>query len=241
MGCHSGLAVSDATVGGGAAADDLAAALTARGAAYVATTGYGYGDQVSVGLQERLMTLFAGAARRRRVARRRVAQRQAAVLRQPGSVRRLRREGAVEHDPLRPADVRRRHAASGATDATERDDHAGVRRAGSVVDAVQPGLHVRRASRATSDGGTRPTPAPARSCRRSRPAARCSPAPSSTSRPRRPTTRCCRPTVRSSADCARVRSSPTSTPRSVDRRSTTLPASPRRSTRSPRSRLGWRA
>ncbi len=40
--------------------DDLAAALTARGAAYVASTGYGYGDQVSVGLQERLMTLFAG-------------------------------------------------------------------------------------------------------------------------------------------------------------------------------------
>ena len=60
MGCHSGLAVSDATVGGGPAADDLAAALTARGAAYVASTGYGYGDQVSVGLQERLMTLFAG-------------------------------------------------------------------------------------------------------------------------------------------------------------------------------------
>ncbi len=26
----------------------------------MATTGYGYGDQVSVGLQERLMTLFAG-------------------------------------------------------------------------------------------------------------------------------------------------------------------------------------
>jgi VCBS repeat-containing protein len=60
MGCHSGLAVSDATVGGGASANDLAAALTARGAAYVASTGYGYGDQVSVGLQERLMTLFAG-------------------------------------------------------------------------------------------------------------------------------------------------------------------------------------
>jgi hypothetical protein len=61
MGCHSGLAVSDATVGVGAAAsNDLASALTARGAAFVATTGYGYGDQVSVGLQERLMTLFAG-------------------------------------------------------------------------------------------------------------------------------------------------------------------------------------
>ena len=37
MGCHSGLAVSDATVGGGAAADDLAAAITARGAVYVAS------------------------------------------------------------------------------------------------------------------------------------------------------------------------------------------------------------
>ncbi|MEY2417216.1 MAG: hypothetical protein QOH53_2550, partial [Ilumatobacteraceae bacterium] len=60
MGCHSGLAVSDATVGGGSSANDLASALTARGAAFVATTGYGYGDQASVGLQERLMTLFAG-------------------------------------------------------------------------------------------------------------------------------------------------------------------------------------
>ena len=60
MGCHSGLAVSDATVGGGASADDVVAALTARGAVYLSTTGYGYGDQVSVGLHERLMVLFAG-------------------------------------------------------------------------------------------------------------------------------------------------------------------------------------
>ena len=59
MGCHSGLAVSDAVVGVSAAADDLPAAITARGAVYVASTGFGYGDQVSVGLQERLMTLFA--------------------------------------------------------------------------------------------------------------------------------------------------------------------------------------
>jgi hypothetical protein len=42
MGCHTGLAISDATVGGGAASADLPATLTARGAAYVATTGYGY-------------------------------------------------------------------------------------------------------------------------------------------------------------------------------------------------------
>jgi hypothetical protein len=60
MGCHSGLAVSDETVGGGPRAADLPAAITARGAVYLATTGYGYGDQFSVGLQERLMTLFAG-------------------------------------------------------------------------------------------------------------------------------------------------------------------------------------
>ena len=60
MGCHSGLAVSDAVVGASAASDDLPAAITARGAVYVASTGYGYGDQVSIGLQERLMTLFAG-------------------------------------------------------------------------------------------------------------------------------------------------------------------------------------
>ncbi|MEO6570787.1 MAG: Ig-like domain-containing protein, partial [Ilumatobacteraceae bacterium] len=60
MGCHSGLAVSDAVVGGGPIADDVPAALTGRGAVYLAATGFGYGDQISVGLQERLMTLFAG-------------------------------------------------------------------------------------------------------------------------------------------------------------------------------------
>ncbi len=60
MGCHTGLAVSDAVVGSGAAADDLAAAIAGDGAVYVAATGYGYGDEFSVGLQERLMTLFAG-------------------------------------------------------------------------------------------------------------------------------------------------------------------------------------
>ena len=59
MGCHSGLAVSDAASVAVTSADDLAAAMTARGAAYVAATGYGYGDQVSIGLHERLMTLFA--------------------------------------------------------------------------------------------------------------------------------------------------------------------------------------
>ncbi len=60
MGCHSGLAVSDVTVGGGARAADVPAAIASRGAVYVAASGYGYGDQFSIGLQERLMTLFAG-------------------------------------------------------------------------------------------------------------------------------------------------------------------------------------
>ena len=58
MGCHTGLNVSD-TLTGGELADDVAAALAARGAVYLATTGFGYGDEVSVGLHERLLTLFS--------------------------------------------------------------------------------------------------------------------------------------------------------------------------------------
>ena len=58
MGCHSGLNVDDSEVAAGLGAD-VAQALVARGAVYLATTGFGYGDQASVGLHERLLTLFA--------------------------------------------------------------------------------------------------------------------------------------------------------------------------------------
>ena len=59
MGCHSGLAVSDRTVTDPSNNADLAQQMAGKGAAYVATTGYGFGDGVTVGLQERLMTLFS--------------------------------------------------------------------------------------------------------------------------------------------------------------------------------------
>ena len=60
MGCHSGLSVDDSGyTPGDPRAADLAQALTAGGAAYLASTGFGYGDQVTVGLQERLLQLFA--------------------------------------------------------------------------------------------------------------------------------------------------------------------------------------
>ena len=163
-------------MGGGAAADDLAAAVTARGAVYLASTGFGYGDQVSVGLQERLMTLFAAEL-----------------------------DGAVSlGDALRNA--KQRYFASqglyGAYDekalsstilyglpmfavGTERPvrptppNETATPVAGSrpVVDRLQRGLHVRSARRATPVAGSRPTPAPARNCRRSPPAARCNRAP----------------------------------------------------------------
>ena len=60
MGCHGGLNVSDNAGGCRRSGADVAQAVTSRGAVYLATTGYGYGDLVSVGLHERLMALFAG-------------------------------------------------------------------------------------------------------------------------------------------------------------------------------------
>jgi hypothetical protein len=59
MGCHSGLNVSNA-VSGESGLSDFAQAVATGGGAYVTTTAYGYGDQSSVGLHERLMVLFAG-------------------------------------------------------------------------------------------------------------------------------------------------------------------------------------
>ncbi len=60
LGCHSGLSVPDDVIGGGPNANDVPAALAARGAAYLAVTGFGYGDQNTVGLHERLMAFVAG-------------------------------------------------------------------------------------------------------------------------------------------------------------------------------------
>ena len=57
MGCHSGLAVSDATIG--VLSDDFAQGFTLQGGIYVGNTGYGYGDTETVAYSERLMELFA--------------------------------------------------------------------------------------------------------------------------------------------------------------------------------------
>ena len=58
MGCHSGLSVPASVAPAGAT--DFARATTAQGAAYVAVTGFGYGDRVTTGLHERLLVLYAG-------------------------------------------------------------------------------------------------------------------------------------------------------------------------------------
>ncbi len=100
MGCHSGLNVSNA-VSGESGVADFAQAVASGGGAFVTTTGYGYGDQVSVGLHERLMVLFAqqldgavslGGA---------VELREAEVLRDAGPLRVLRREGLGHHHAVR--------------------------------------------------------------------------------------------------------------------------------------------
>ena len=144
-------------------------------------------------------------ARRRGVRRRRAAQRQADVLRRPGPVRRLRREGAVEHDPVRAADVRRRHRASGAPEPPNV----------TTTPTGTPGLSARpydedfalvRNSSATGSG-SRPTPAAVRSYRSSWPAGRCSPGPSSTSPPPPATVRCSPLTAPSSPGCTSWRPS----------------------------------
>ena len=59
MGCHAGLSVPDAGESTAVGIDNPAS-LAQRGAVFLAATGYGYGDQSTVGLHERLMTLFAG-------------------------------------------------------------------------------------------------------------------------------------------------------------------------------------
>ncbi len=61
MGCHSGLSVSDGLfAGSGIEAQDWAQSFLEQGASvYVASTGYAYGDDVTVALTEKLMVLFA--------------------------------------------------------------------------------------------------------------------------------------------------------------------------------------
>ena len=60
MGCHSGLSVSDVSIG---AQLDWAQAITGakQGGLYAGNTGFGYGDDTTVALSERLMGLYAQA------------------------------------------------------------------------------------------------------------------------------------------------------------------------------------
>ena len=59
MGCHGGLSVSDIELRLPAESTDWAQSFSARGAQWVANTGFGYGDTELVAYSERLMALFA--------------------------------------------------------------------------------------------------------------------------------------------------------------------------------------
>jgi hypothetical protein len=90
-----------------------------------------------------------------------------------------------------------------------------------------------------SVGGTKPMPAPARSCHRSRPAVRFQPVPTSTSQPRRPAARCSgsrcgRQWTSHGSDRSRLRRRIQS-PNTRQRRRRARPSTP-----SPRSPLAWR-
>src|SRR5207245_1444418 len=50
IGCHSGLNVPDVDSGSTAATLDLASAFAAKGAVYLANTGFGYGDTDAIAL-----------------------------------------------------------------------------------------------------------------------------------------------------------------------------------------------
>ena len=57
MGCHSGLSVSDITIG--RTNQDWAQTLGRQGSLYIGNTGFGYGDTETVAYTEHLMALFA--------------------------------------------------------------------------------------------------------------------------------------------------------------------------------------
>ena len=243
MGCHSGLAVSDRTVGGGAAADDLAAALTARGAAYVATTGYGYGDQVSIGLQERLMTLFAaqldGAVSLGDALRNAKQQ----YFGSQGLYGAYDEKRTVQHHPLRLADVRRRHRAADSADTCQRDgvpdpgDPAGLSSVPYSEDFTFPPAQTSDIGQwFEADAGSGPQ---LPQITAGRPVQPRSEARRDGRGGRQPP--CYLRTGRWSAVCRRETSSRTSTRRSVVPRSTTLRANRKQSTPSRRSRHGWQA
>ena len=239
MGCHSGLAVSDATVGGGPRAADLPAALT--GARCRVPGGHWLrvrrpGQRRPPGTAD---DVVRRRARRRGVGRGRPAQRQAELLRRPGPVRRVRREGVVEHDPVRPADVRRRRRASRSSDAAQRHD--------------RPDEHARPVSRALRRGVRLRPPDRRHRClvrgrcrhRSAAPADHRQPAGAAPRRARRHRDgrrRLAAARARRGGDRAATpgRRNRTSTPRSAARRSTTQPANPKPSTPSPPSRPGWR-
>ena len=108
MGCHGGLNISDtlgaATSPGTSTSTGRSSTRSDQAAMYIANTGYGYGDSASVALSERLLVaLRQEPPLRLRVGGRGVGGRAAAVLRDRGRLRRLRREGDGRDDLLRPA------------------------------------------------------------------------------------------------------------------------------------------
>ena len=109
MGCHSGLSVSDITIG--QTNEDWAQALGQQGSLFVGNTGFGYGDTETVAYTERLMALFAervtepfeqsgGDVQHGRSGARLGEE---PVRRRAPGVQRLRREGAHGVDVLRSA------------------------------------------------------------------------------------------------------------------------------------------
>ena len=110
MGCHSGLNVPD-LIAPAPNADqqarllDWPQAFADQGAGvYVANTGYGYGDTDIVAYSEDLMARFAAKFGAEHDAGAGADGGEAGVLRRPGAVRDVRREGAGGDDVLRPAD-----------------------------------------------------------------------------------------------------------------------------------------
>ena len=243
MGCHSGSAVSDTTVGGRRGGGRPRLPRSPRAAPRTSRrTGFGYGDQVSIGLQERLMTLFAGqldGAVSLGDALRNAKQQYFAGQGLYGAYDEKALSSTILYGLPMFAD---RHRAAGPADPAERDRRAHVGADRPVVACLRRELHVRRSHAATSGAGSRPMPATARSCRRSPRAGRSSRA------AELDVTAAAADNSLLPAHGAVVSGAPHRSDRHRLRRGVQSPdarqrgrASPRRSTPSPPSRRGWRA
>ena len=107
MGCHSGLSVSDVSLGN---TTDWAQAITGtkQGGLFAGNTGYGLGDDTSVALAERLMALYAKALDGTVTAGRAMMIAKQQYLATTRGADSVRREGAAGVGLLRPADLQAR-------------------------------------------------------------------------------------------------------------------------------------